>query len=151
MALLDMIKDYQELLEKKESLADQTKANNAAIEKAKKEIAEQMVDDDCTGISYGGYRFSLQDKTAYTKRSDEELDEAGIDFFKTLRAEGLGDLIVEKVDSRTLQSAIRAYVDEHEGLSDGLQSIIRSYDYNDIGRTKEKAKASTKAKKGTKK
>ena len=151
MALLDMIKDYQELLEKKDSLANQTKANNAAIEAAKKKIAEQMVDDDCTGISYGGYRFSLQDKTAYTKRSDEELDEAGIDFFKTLRAEGLGVLIVEKVDPRTLQSAMRAYVEEHEELSDGLQSIIRSYDYNDIGRTKEKAKASAKAKKGAKK
>lgn len=34
MTLLEMVKDYQELLKQKEDLAEQTKANNAAIETA---------------------------------------------------------------------------------------------------------------------
>ena len=40
MELLEMVKGYQDLLEKKEALATATKENNAAIEAAKAEIAE---------------------------------------------------------------------------------------------------------------
>lgn len=139
MVLLEMVKAYQALLETKDALAEQTKANNAAIEAAKAEIAQQMVDDDCPSISTGGYKFTLQAKTSYTKRSDAELAESGLDFLDTLREEGLGDIIVEKVDPRTLQSTIKDYVEEHGELSEGLDSVIRSYEYNDITRRKESA------------
>ena len=137
MTLLEMVREYQELLEKKNSLAEQTKENNAAIEEAKAMISQQMVDDDCPRISTGGYCFSLTAKTAYTKRSDAELAQNGVDFLGTLREEGLGNIIVEKVDPRTLQSTINAYVEEHGGLTEGLDAIIRSYEYNDITRRKE--------------
>ena len=39
MALIDMVNSYQELLEKKESLAEATKENNELIEAMKQEIA----------------------------------------------------------------------------------------------------------------
>lgn len=39
MALIDMVNNYQELLEKKESLAEETKKNNEQIEALKQEIA----------------------------------------------------------------------------------------------------------------
>lgn len=146
MTLLDMVRKYQELLVEKDRLADLTKENNAAIEAAKAEIAQQMVDDDCPRISTGGYTFSLTPKTSYSKRSEAELAEAGLDFFGVLREEGLGDLIVETVNARTLQSAMKAYVDENGELSEDLESVIRSYDYNDITRHKE-----TTRKKGGKK
>ena len=140
MDLLEMVKHYQGLLETKDDLAEQTKANNAAIEAAKAEITQQMVDDECPRISTGGYCFSLTAKTSYTKRSDAELAESGLDFLDTLREEGLGDIIVEKVDPRTLQSTVKAYVEEHGELSEGLEGIIRTFDYNDITRRKEKRK-----------
>lgn len=140
MDLLEMVKNYQTLLETKEDLAERTKANNAAIEAAKAEIAQQMVDDECPRISTGGYCFSLTAKTSYTKRSDAELAESGLNFLDALREEGLGDIIVEKVDPRTLQSTVKAYVDEHGELSEGLEAIIRTFDYNDITRRKEKRK-----------
>lgn len=140
MDLLEMVKHYQTLLETKDDLAERTKANNAAIEAAKAEITQQMVDDECPRISTGGYCFSLTAKTSYTKRSDAELAESGLDFLDTLREEGLGDIIVEKVDPRTLQSTVKAYVEEHGELSEGLEGIIRTFDYNDITRRKEKKK-----------
>ena len=140
MDLLEMVKRYQSLLETKDDLAERTKANNAAIEAAKAEIAQQMIDDECPRISTGGYCFSLAQKTSYAKRSEAELAASGLDFLEVLREEGLGDIIVEKVDPRTLQSTIKAYIDEHGELSDGLEGIIRSYDYNDITRRKEKRK-----------
>ena len=98
MALIDSIKDYQALLERKDDLAEQTKANNAAIEAAKAENTQQMVDEDIPRISTGGYCFTLTAKTSYTKRSEEELAEGGLDFLDVLREEGLGGIIVEKVD-----------------------------------------------------
>lgn len=145
MTLLDMVRQYQELLVEKDRLADLTKENNAAIEAAKAEIAQQMVDDDCPRISTGGYTFSLTPKTSYSKRSEAELAEAGLDFFGVLREEGLGDLIVETVNARTLQSAMKAYVDENGELSEGLEAVIKTYDYNDITRRKETRKIGGKA------
>lgn len=139
MELIDMIRNYQALLERKDDLAEQTKTNNAAIEAAKAEITQQMVDEDIPRLSTGGYCFSLTAKTSYTKRSDAELAESGLNFLDVLREEGLGDLIVEKVDPRTLQSAVKAFVEERGELTEGLDSIIRSYDFNDITRRKETA------------
>lgn len=59
MTLLDMVRDYQSLLERKEELADEVKANNALIEEAKANISQQMIDDDCPSISVGGFKFTL--------------------------------------------------------------------------------------------
>ena len=140
MTLTEMGQRLLELRATKDALEAQTKENNAAIEAAKAEIAQQMVDDECPRISTGGYCFSLTAKTSYTKRSDAELAESGLNFLDTLREEGLGDIIVEKVDPRTLQSTVKAYVDEHGELSEGLEGIIRTFDYNDITRRKEKRK-----------
>ena len=66
MTLLDMVRDYQTLLERKDTLALQTKENNAAIEAAKAKIAQQMLDDDCPRISTGGYSFTLTPKPPTT-------------------------------------------------------------------------------------
>ena len=137
MTLIETVREYQELLEKKDDLAEQTKANNAAIEAVEEQLTQQMVDEDCPRISTGGYCFSLTAKTSYTKRSDAELAESGLDFLDTLREEGLGDIIVEKVDPRTLQSTVKAYVEEHGELSEGLDAIIKTFEYNDVDRRKE--------------
>ncbi len=139
-SLLEMIKNYEVLLETKEFLALQVKENNAAIEAAKAKIAQQMLDDDCPRISTGGYSFTLTPKTSYSKRSDESLAADGLDFFDVLREEGLGDLIVETVNARTLQGAMSAFVEEHGELSEALERVIRTYDYNDITRRKEHRK-----------
>ena len=134
MTLLDMVKRYQELLLEKDRLADLAKENSSEIEKQKAAIAQQMLDDDCPQIACGDYTYSLSAKTAYSKRSEAELAASGTDFLMTLREEGLGDLIVETVNPRTLQSAMKAYVEENGELSEGLQGVIKSYDFNDITR-----------------
>ncbi len=140
MTLLDMVKDYQTLLEKKDALAAQTKENNAAIEAAKAKIAQQMLDDDCPRISTGGYSFTLTPKTSYSKRSDEDLAAEGLNFLDVLREEGLGGLIVETVNARTLQGAMSAFVEEHGELTEALEGVIRTYEFNDITRRKESKK-----------
>lgn len=137
MTLLDMVRDLQAELELKDTLAARTKENNATIESLKGKIAQQMIDDDCPRISSGGYSFSLTPKTIYSKRSEADMAEAGVDFFETLREEGLGDIIVETVNTRTLQSTIKAYVEENGELSEGLDKVVSTYETYDITRRKE--------------
>ena len=55
MTLLEMLKDYHELMQRKDELAAETKENNAAIEAAKQEITQQMIDDDVPSIAVNGY------------------------------------------------------------------------------------------------
>lgn len=137
MALIDLIANYQTLLATKEALAEQTKANNKAIEEMKQQIADQMIDDEVTSIGYAGYNFSLQTKTVYSKKSEADLQAAGIDFFGLLRENGLGDLIVERVDPRTLSASLKQIVEAEGDLPEELSEAINVYETNDIGRRKQ--------------
>ena len=138
--LTEMVKDLRGLLDEKERLEKAEKQNKAAIEAKKQEIAQQMIDEDTPRISCGGYVYGLQAKTAYNKIADETLEAAGIDYLETLREEGFGHLIKETVNARTLQGAMAAFVDEHGELTDGLLTIIKPFDYNDVYSRKETGK-----------
>lgn len=140
MELLEMIKAYQALLEKKEELEEQTKANNEAIKNSVNQITTQMVKDDCPRVSVGGYSYSLQNKVNYSKKSEEELQKNGLDFLAVLRAEGLGDIIKETVNAQTLGSTMKAYVEEHDELSEALASVINVYEFSAILRRKDSGK-----------
>ena len=71
--LTDMVKELRGLLDEKDRLEADAKANKAAIEAKKQEIAQQMIDEDTPRISCGGYIYGLQAKTAYNKIADETL------------------------------------------------------------------------------
>ncbi len=138
--LTEMVKELRGLLDEKDRLEADTKKNKAEIEAKKKEIAQQMIDDDTPRISCGGYVYGLQPKTAYNKIADETLEAEGIDYLDTLRGEGFGHIIKETVNARTLQGAMAAFVEEHGELTDGLLTIIKPFDYNDIYSRKEAKK-----------
>lgn len=112
MELLEMLNEYQALLEKKDILAKQTKENNQDIKVMMGDIAQEMIDADVPEMAVGDYVFSLRDKTEYSKKSNADLAEAGLDYFEVLREQGLGDLIVEQVNARTLNTAIKNLVQE---------------------------------------
>lgn len=149
MKLTEMLGQYEELLNKKDALDKETKDNNAAIDKLKAEIAEMMIDEDIPSQGYGDYVYSLQDKVKYSKRGDAQLMEKGLDFFDVLREQGLGDLIKETVNPRSLQSAMKEIADENDGeLPPELDEVVSSYEMTDIARRKSTNKALKKARKG---
>lgn len=80
MTLTEMGQRLLELRATKDALEAQTKENNAAIEALKKEMAQQMVDDDTPKFVHAGHSFSLLPKTSYTKKGDAELAESGLDY-----------------------------------------------------------------------
>lgn len=141
MELYNKIDEYKELLDRKDALEEQTKANNAAIEELKKQITQEMIDNESPVISRNGFRYSLQQKTKYSKKAEETLLEEGVDFFEVLRDEGLGDIIKETVNANTLTSSMKAYVEENGELSEDLAKCINVYETFDIQKRKETNKA----------
>ena len=130
MKLTEMLGQYEELLDKKDQLAKDTKDNNAAIDKLKAEIAEMMIDEDIP-----------------SKRGEAYLQERGLDFFEVLREQGLGELIKETVNVGSLQSAMKEIAEENDGeLPPELDEVVSSYEMTDIARRKSTNKALKRAK-----
>ena len=102
----DKVRAFKVLLDKKDELAEQTKANNEELKNLEQEIAQQMVDEEKPDTTVDGFKYSLQEKTRYSKISEEKLMEKGLVFFDVLREQGFGRLITERVDPRTLDSAM---------------------------------------------
>lgn len=148
MALQNMIQEYEQLLTRKDELAEETKAVNASIEEAKQAIADQMVEDDTPQISIGSYSYSLQNKTKWSKKSETKLMEEGLDFFEVLREQGLGDLIKETVNARSLDATLNDMAESEEGVPDELLDVVSRYDMLDIRRAKVRNNAVSRAKKG---
>ena len=104
-----------------------------------------MVDEEKPNTVVDGFTYSLQQKTMYTKKSEEALAEAGIVFFDVLREQGLGDLIVEKVDPRTLQSSVNAMAEEGE-IPEELLECLNVYEKLGLSKRKANTKALERAK-----
>ena len=145
---LDMsVRDYKAVLDRKDNLAELTKENNAAKEQLEQEICQMMVDEEKPSTVVDGFTYSLQQKTMYSKKSEEALAEAGISFFDVLREQGLGDLIVERVDPRTLQSSVRAMAEEMDGeLPEDLVECLNIYEKLELSKRKANTKALERAK-----
>ena len=147
MTLDDKVREYKELLDKKDELAEQTKENNKTLDALEQEIAQQMVDEEKPDTTVDGFKYSLQEKTIYSKIGEDKLMEKGLDFFEVLREEGFGDLIVERVDSRTLNSAMNNLVEEIGVLPEDLAECLSVYSQLKISRRKANTKALSRAKK----
>jgi hypothetical protein len=146
MQLLEKIDAYKVLLDRKDVLKEATTDNNKAIEELKKEIAQLMIDEECPTISRNGFKYSLQEKTMYSKKAEETLLAEGLEFLEVLRSEGFGELIVETVNARTLSSTLAAYVQENGALPEELAECINVYETYDIMKRKETNKAAKSAK-----
>lgn len=146
MSILDQkVREYKAVLDRKEELAALTKENNAEKERLEQEICQMMVDEEKPSTVVDGFTYSLQQTTMYSKKSEEDLAKAGIDFFEVLNEQGLGDLIVQKVDPRTLQSSVRAMAEEGE-LPEDLVECLNIYEKLGLSKRKANTKALERAK-----
>ena len=143
MDILTMIDRYKELLDRKDELADATKENNKAIEAARKELSQAMIDAEMPKVSRNGFLYSLQDKTKYSKKGDAD-EEA---FFDLLEENGLGDIIKRTVNAQTLNGAMAGLVEENDSeLPEDFEDFIKPYQYYDVAKRKETNKAAKNAK-----
>jgi hypothetical protein len=143
MDLFKKIDELKALLDRKDELKDLTKETNASIETLKQEIANEMIDQECPSISRNGFKYSLQQKVCYSKKSEADLSAEGLDFLDALRNNGLGDLIVETVNSRTLQSTLSNLAQEGE-IPEEVAECLNIFETMDVSKRKE----TTRIKKG---
>jgi len=136
--LFKKIDELKAMLDRKDELKQATSENNIAIEEIKKEISQIMIDEECPSISRNGFKYTLSQKVVYQKKSEAALMAEGIDFFEELREVGLGDLIKETVNSRSLSSSVAELVEQNGGeLPDNLQDCITVYETMDITKRKD--------------
>lgn len=140
------IREYQKLLDRKDELAEATKENNKAKDELEQEICQIMIDEEKPNTVVGGFTYSLQQKTEYSKLGEETLAEKGINFLDTLRELGLGDIITERVDPRTLSSTCKGIVETDGSLPDELAECLSVYEKLTIARRKANTKALNRAK-----
>lgn len=153
--------EYKKLLDRKDELEELTKANNKAKEELEQEIVQMMIDNEKPSTIVDGFNYSLKQETKYSKKSEEELtrleSEEGIVFFDVLREQGLGSIIKETVNANTLQSTMKALVEElpeGEEMPEELAKCLSIYPKMGINKRKasksamqalERAKAAKEA------
>lgn len=145
-ALDDKVREYQKVLEEKDRLSELTKENNRLKEELEQQLCQMMIDEDKPDTTVDGYKYSLKQETMYSKLGEEKLMEKGIDFFELLREQGIGDIIVEKVDPRTLNSTCKGIVEEQGELPEELAEALSIYEKLGIQRRKANTKALDRAK-----
>lgn len=143
----DRVREYKVLLDKKDELADLVKENNKAVDELEQEIAQMMVDEEKPDTTVDGFKYTLQEKTIYSKIGEEKLMEMGVDFFDVLREQGFEHLIVERVDQRTLNSAMNNLVEEQGELPEELAECLNVYSQLKVSKRKANTKALSRAKK----
>jgi len=144
--LVELIEKYEKLREKKERLADETKANNEAFRQIQEDIVEQMVEDDIPSQGLGDYTYTPQTVTHYSFISEEKLAEAGKDKFAVMRENGFGFLVKETVNQRSMESAFKERLENDEGLPDDVAAIVSSYEELKVTRRKAAGSGLKKAK-----
>ena len=72
MDLFTKIDQLKAALDRKDELKEQTKENNSEIAALKEEIAQMMIDAECPTISRNGFKYSLQEKVCYSKKSERK-------------------------------------------------------------------------------
>ena len=143
MDIIKMIDGYKELLDRKDELKEATTENNKAIEAARKELSQAMLDAEMPKVSRNGFLYSLQDKTKYSKKGDAD-EEA---FFELLEENGLGDIIKRTVNAQTLSGTMAQVAEENDGtLPEEYADFVSVYQFYDIQKRKETNKTAAKAK-----
>ncbi len=136
MTIPEQVDAYRALLDEKDRLAEETKANNRAIEAARDSLATAMIEDETPQITRNGYSYTLTPKTKYSKAAGKDAE-----LMDALRSNGLGDLIKETVNAQSLQGAMSNLAEENDDeLPEEFEGLVNVYSFNDITRRKSSRK-----------
>ena len=122
------------LRERKDELADETKANNAEIEKTELELSQLMAQTETQSFQRAGTLFYLATKT-YASANKEQKDE----LYETLKNEGYGSLITETVNANSLSAFVKEQMSENDDtLPDWLEGKVNVFDKVTVNLRKSK-------------
>ena len=124
----------KKLKERKSELAEETKENNAEIEKAEYELSQLMANSETQSFQRAGTLFFLTTKT-YASANKEQKDK----LFDALRSEGYGSLITETINANSLSGFVKEQMSENDDiLPDWLEGKVTVFDKVSVGIRKSK-------------
>ncbi|MBE6846422.1 MAG: hypothetical protein E7508_12170 [Ruminococcus sp.] len=122
------------LRERKDELADETKANNAEIEKTELELSQLMAQTETQSFQRAGTLFYLTSKT-YASANKENKAE----LYEALKNEGYGSLITETVNANSLSAFVKEQMSENDDtLPDWLEGKVNVFDKVTVNLRKSK-------------
>ena len=122
------------LRERKDELAEETKANNAEIEQAEFQLSQLMASTETQSFQRAGTLFYLTTKT-YASANKEQKDE----LFEALRNEGYGSLITETINANSLSAFVKEQMSENDDvLPDWLDGKVNVFDKVTVSLRKSK-------------
>jgi hypothetical protein len=126
LALADRLKALRAA---KDDLAEQTKANNAEIEQAERELSDLTAQEEVQSFRQAGTLFYLTSRTYASPIAGRKAE-----LYDALRAQGHGDIIVETVNAQTLSSFVRERIAENEdALPAWLEGVVNAYEKVSVG------------------
>ena len=140
----DLATKLMELRSQKESLKQQTKDNNAAIEQTENELASIMLEEGNDNFSLNGYKFILQYNDMFS--SKVEFREQLIDALK-MHGIDRDEIITETIPAPKLNSIMKNIYEENgEELPEEFADIVTVFSKSSV----MVRKATGKSKAGTK-
>lgn len=122
--MFELADRLKELRERKAELAEETKANNVAIEQAEYDLSQLMAQTETQSFQRAGTLFYLTTKI-YASADKEHKDE----LFDALRNEGYGSLITETVNANSLSAFVKEQMSENDDvLPDWLEGKVNVFD-----------------------
>jgi len=127
--MLELADQLKTLRAVKDDLAEQTKANNAEIERTELALSDLMAQDEIQSFNRAGTLFYLSTRTHVSPVAGRKAE-----LFDALREQGHGDLITETVHAQTLASFVRERITENDDeLPAWLAGRVNTFDKVTVG------------------
>lgn len=145
--LSELCRELLELKDGKTALEERLEEQKGAIRAKEEEIIEAMIDADTPEAVVGEHKYAMKTVTHYSKLGEEKLAAAGLVYFDVLRDNGLGYLVKEAVNPKSMETAFRKAAKDNDGvLPEELAAVCSQYDTTEISVTKASKTARTRLK-----
>jgi erythromycin esterase-like protein len=132
--LFDLADELASLREQKEAIAEASKENGEEIERVQSELIRKMADSEVPSFNRKGNKFTLAVSSHFSQVA-ERRDE----LFEALRDNNCGDIIVEKIDPRTLSKTVNELCEENDdALPEWLTGLVSGFEKPIIRVNKQK-------------
>ena len=132
--MFELADKLKELRERKEELAEETKANNAEIEQAEFQLSQLMASTETQSFQRAGILFYLTTKTYASANKEQK-----VELFDALRNEGYGSLITETINANSLSAFVKEQMaDNDDVLPEWLDGKVNVFDKVTVSLRKSK-------------
>lgn len=127
--LFELADQLKAARDRKKELADQTKENNAEIERLDLALSEGMAEAECEKFTRNGSTFYLNSRLFASPASGRKAD-----LMQALKDNGYGSIVTETVNANTLASFCKEQLAANdEELPEWLSGVVNTFEKVSVG------------------